>query len=89
LLLKQAGGRGQEGVPKMMFFGLFFTIAVVVGIVLLVAWAARGFKGGSGGGWNSPASQTPREVLQARYARGEITRDQYQQAWRIFAEAGP
>lgn len=50
----------------MMFFGLFFTIAIIAGIVLLVGWAAKGFRGGIGGGWNPPASQTPREVLQAR-----------------------
>ena len=63
----------------MMLFGMFFTVAIIAGIVLLVAWAARGFKGGVEGGCNPPASQTPREVLQARYARGEINRDQYQQ----------
>lgn len=63
----------------MMLFGLFFTVAIIAGIVLLVVWAARGFRGGFGDGFHPPASQTPREVLQARYARGEITRDQYQQ----------
>ena len=63
----------------MMFFGLFLTIAIIPGIVLLVGWGAKGFRGGIGAGWNPPASQTPREVLQARYVRGEIDRDQYRQ----------
>jgi putative membrane protein len=38
-------------------------------------WAVKRFTSGS----VSSGSQTPREILQARYARGEITRDQYQQ----------
>ena len=61
-----------------MFFGLIFGVAILIGILLTVVWVARGFSGGIGGGFDSPAVQSPREVVQLRYARGEITRDQYQ-----------
>ena len=63
----------------MMLLGLPFGIAIIAGIVLLATWAARGSGGGIGGGWNAPSRQTPRRIFQARYARGEITGDQYQQ----------
>lgn len=55
--------------------GLIFNLAIFIGIVILVVWAVKRFTGGS----NSTNGQTPREILQARYARGEMTRDQYQQ----------
>ncbi len=59
--------------------GLIFNLAVIIGIVILIVWAVKRFAGGSTN-WNqSSASQSPREILQARYARGEITREQYQQ----------
>ncbi len=59
--------------------GLIFNLAIIVGIVILVVWAVRRFTNGTAN-WNrSAGSQSPREILQARYARGEITREQYQQ----------
>lgn len=59
--------------------GLIFNLVIIIGIVILIVWAAKRFAGGSTN-WNQPsASQSPREILQARYARGEITREQYQQ----------
>ncbi|MBI3740066.1 MAG: SHOCT domain-containing protein [Chloroflexi bacterium] len=59
--------------------GLIINVAIIIGVVLLIVWAVRRFSGGAVN-WNQPSgSQSPREILQARYARGEITREQYQQ----------
>jgi len=59
--------------------GLIINIAIIVGIVILIVWAVKRFTSGATN-WNQSAgNQSPREILQARYARGEITRDQYQQ----------
>ena len=55
--------------------GLVFNLLILVGIVLLVVWAVKRFTSNN----SSPALQTPKEILQARYARGELTREQYQQ----------
>lgn len=60
-------------------FGLIFNLLVLVGIVVLVVWAVKRFSDGSINGNQDSANQSPREILQARYARGEITREQYQQ----------
>jgi putative membrane protein len=69
------GGMGLLG----GLIGMIFNLAIIVGIVMLIIWAVKRFTGGTTN-WNQPsASQSPREILQARYARGEINRDQYQQ----------
>ena len=73
------GGGMMNGFGGMGLFGgligLIFNLAILIGIVLLIFWAVKRFTSGN----VSFGGQTPREVLQARYARGEITRDQYQQ----------
>lgn len=76
------GGGGMMngfGFGGTSLIGLIFNLAIVVGIVILIVWAVKRFTGGAAN-WNQPSSsQSPREILQARYARGELTRDQYQQ----------
>ena len=68
------------GFGGLGLIGLLFNLVIIVGIVVLVVWAVRRFTNGTSN-WNqlSSGSQSPREILQARYARGEITREQYQQ----------
>jgi len=75
------GGMGMHGFGGMGlfggWFGLIINLAIIVGIVILVVWAVKRFT--SGNVSSGREAQTPREIVQARYARGEITRDQYQQ----------
>ena len=70
---------GYPGFGMMGFvggwIGLLFNLAILVGIVVLIVWAVKRFTKGT----STPNVQNPREILQARYARGEITREQYQQ----------
>lgn len=61
-----------------MILNLVITVAVIVGIVWFIIWLVR--RTGSGGQSSlstGSASQSLREILQSRYARGEITREQY------------
>jgi len=67
------GGMGLFG----GWMGLIINLAIIIGIVVLVVWAVKRFT--SGNVSSGSAAQTPREIVQSRYARGEITRDQYQQ----------
>jgi putative membrane protein len=61
-----------------MIINLVITILVVVGIIWLVVWMVR--KGIPNNQVHSTSSHVnPLEILQARYARGEINREQYQQ----------
>lgn len=70
---------GFPGFGMMGFFGgwigMLINLAILIGIVVLIVWAVKRFTSSS----PSTNTQTPREILQARYARGEITREQYQQ----------
>ncbi len=69
------GGVGLVG----MIIGLVLTVAVIVGIVILIVWAVRRMSSTSGSS-SIQNSHTPsaKEIAQARYARGEINRDEYQ-----------
>ena len=77
------GGGMMNGFGGMGLFGgwigLIFNLAIIIGIVIVVVWAVKRFTGGAVNGNQTSGSQSPREILQARYARGEINRDQFQQ----------
>lgn len=71
--------------------GIFFCgiigLAILVGLILLIVWAVRRLSGGTNMATQvQPAfgKPTPKEILQARYARGEITREQYLQMLEDF-----
>ena len=69
-----------------------FGLLVLIGIVLLVILAVRVSSGGSNRG-NAPDS-TPmspglsgaRQILDERYARGELTADQYREQIHVLGE---
>jgi putative membrane protein len=70
------GGMGGIG----MILGLVITIAVIIGLVLLVVWAVRRMSGNSAqSGSLNMTGQSARDIAQARYAKGEINREEYQQ----------
>lgn len=76
------GGFGGFGLLGGLI-GLVFNIAILVGIVLLVVWAVKQFSGRSDtvGGLNTGHSlpmASAREILSTRYAKGEISREEYQ-----------
>ena len=73
------GGGGMMGFGGFGLIGLLFNLVIIIGIVVLIIWAVKRFTSGTTN-WNQTSgNQSPREILQARYARGEITREQYQQ----------
>ena len=53
-------------------FMIFFWMLIVIGIVAVAKWLSS--SNGLG-----DSSKRPLEILQERYARGEITRDEYEQ----------
>ena len=65
----------------MLFCGIL-GLAILVGLILLIVWGVRRMSGGTNAARQvslAPGQPTPKEILQARYASGEITREQYQQ----------
>jgi putative membrane protein len=72
------GGFGLIG----LILNLVITIGLIVGLVLLIAWLWRRVNAG-GPAWaaaqrSAAAEISAEEILRIRYARGEITREQYQ-----------
>ena len=73
-------GWGNFGWPGMIL-GLIINIGLIIGVVLLVVWLVQRVSASIQGN-QAPyglvgGSVNPREILQARYAHGEITREQY------------
>ena len=60
---------------------LLFWVLVILGIVALM----RALSGGTRDGGERPAHAM--EILKARYAKGEITREQFEQMKRDIGEA--
>lgn len=75
------GGMGGWGIFGPIV-GLLFTVGLIIGFVVLAMWVVRQVSSRSAGSGEkmrqSASAQTPLEILKARYARGEITRDEYQ-----------
>lgn len=68
----------------MMGFGLlmmFVGLLVLVGLVALAVWAVIYFTG-SGGSSRGTSDLQARQILDQRYARGEIGDDDYQRMRR-------
>ena len=76
------GGIGGFGLIGLII-NFVLLIGIVVGLALLAVWAIRRFTNNQRGSMSfsgqSHGMATAREILQARYARGEITREEYQQ----------
>lgn len=61
-----------------LILNLVFWVALIAGLILLVVWAIRRARIPSGTGPQATGQPTAKEILQAKYAQGEITREQYQ-----------
>jgi putative membrane protein len=57
-------------------FGLMWVFWLAV--VVVVVWAVVRFLGGSSRG-TTGAAESPEDVLKKRYARGEISKEEYEQ----------
>jgi putative membrane protein len=62
-------------------FGLFW-IVLVWGVVAFFFWRRRAWRGG----WRSGPGASGEAVLGERYARGEITEDEYRERLRVLKD---
>lgn len=63
-----------------MIIGSLLFIAFIVGIIALIVWVVKSASKGntSSSSVSSTASQSPQEIAKIRYAKGELTREEYQ-----------
>jgi putative membrane protein len=79
-------------------WGGMWGLPVAAGIVLLVIWAVRAFgnkasRDGSAGDTGILPTRAPqsaaRQTLDERYAKGELTTEQYQERLNVLGETKP
>lgn len=63
-------------------------LVLVVGVVILALRAMRGVDSANGGRMNSGPRPDPVEILRERFARGEITEAEFEQAQRVLRGGG-
>jgi putative membrane protein len=83
--LCHAGAGNWESVGNFGIWGwiglilnLVFWVGLIAGLILLVVWTIRRARVPASTGSHASGQPTAKEILQAKYARGEITREQYQ-----------
>ncbi len=73
-----------------MFFGPLFMILTLVvliaGVVLLVQWLGGGASQGAQRLQHMPPQRTPLDILQERFARGEIDKKEFEDRRKVLAE---
>lgn len=60
-----------------MFLNLIFWLGLIAGLTLLFVWVIRRARVRSAKAQYATGRPTAKEILQAQYARGQITREQY------------
>jgi len=65
-----SGGFGAIG----MFIGFIFFAAIITGVVFLIVWLVKR----SGSNVSEKAGTHSLEILKERYAKGELTKEQYE-----------
>jgi putative membrane protein len=74
------GGYGRWGMGFGLLFMILFWAPIILGIVALVRWLVRESQAGrQQDGRALPRDKTPLEIVQERYARGEIDRAEFEQ----------
>lgn len=66
-------GLGWWGPGFGWIFMLLFWLLIILGAAALIKWLVSQSRG-----IEQPREKTPLEILQARYARGEIDREEYE-----------
>lgn len=69
-----ADGAGWDHMNGWGWGGMAMGWLMMIGVVLLIVWIARGADGAA----TTPQHPSPLDVLAERFARGEITSDEYE-----------
>jgi putative membrane protein len=75
-----------EGGWGHMIFGGFMMIAFWGAIILLVVVLVRWLSGGHAHGGPIPGHKPPLQILQERFAKGEIDKEEYEERRRLLAD---
>lgn len=79
-------GTGGMGMGWMWIFGLLLMIGLVVLVVVAVRAMAGGISRGDRGPATTPGRSRARELLDERYARGELSSEEYRERLQGLGE---
>ena len=68
--------------PSFMFIGMIFWILVIIGVVLLIVWLVNQNKPSTESKSQDESSDSAMEILKQRYAKGEISEDEFEEMKR-------
>jgi putative membrane protein len=68
-----------EGMGWWMVFGGILMLAFWGGVIALVVWGIRNLTGRGGSESNTTETRNPLDIAKERYARGEISKDEFDQ----------
>jgi putative membrane protein len=69
-----------------MFFGSLMMILFWGGLILVILLAVRWLGGGTSHGAGSPSVRRPLDILQERFARGEIDEEEFEKRRRLLSD---
>ncbi len=72
---------GEQGFTFMWIIPLLF---FVVFLFFIRGMFRQGNNTGSGNGSNNPGSESAREILDKRFAKGEISKDEYEEMKKVL-----
>jgi putative membrane protein len=82
------GFYGWPGMGWMWIFWILLIVGLVLLIILLVRLSGGGMPSRGAGGFRTGGDSRAREILAERYARGELTAEEYGEALRTLGETG-
>ncbi|MBI2778156.1 MAG: SHOCT domain-containing protein [Chloroflexi bacterium] len=74
---------GYEGAGWGGGFWMFGEVLLIIGLVVLVVWAVSAASRAGRPGQDS-SRPTPNEILRERFARGEISEQEFEQARKVL-----
>lgn len=74
------GGMMSWGMGLWMFLGMVLWVLLLVALILLVVWVVRQFSGVAVS--PPPREDSALEILRKRYARGEISKEEFEEKKR-------
>jgi putative membrane protein len=74
--------------PLGAFFPFSFGWLGAIFLIFIIFWVTKWFFWPWGGGYYSNQHRNAESILKERYAKGEITREQYQQMMRDLQQGG-
>jgi putative membrane protein len=66
------------------WFWLLGGILLLIGVIILIVWAVSTLSRTGRTPTQDPSRSTPSEILRERFARGEITEQEFEQARKIL-----